>query len=306
MIFNTVVLYNGLCNRLLPLISILRLGRKYKRCTNIVWNYTPVRSCMTYYGDICKFEDLYEDVYDMSIENNNINHDNTFEFKYWENKDHIIDVNLNGNTYINYALYTIICHEDDTNSIFKNLKHNMSYSRELVFDSIGNELGEVLKSLKPKKELQNEIDNCYKKFYKNMIGIHIRKTDGGFIDFDWNSIIKKYLSECKKWCNKDTENGIFLATDDEDTFKQFKNELGDRLISFNAPNTLCGINSESKFINNKFNVFCAVIDISLLGKCNKYIIGTCDSTFSICGMLLSDKDTRKFMINKADSIPEFV
>jgi len=303
--FNSIALYNGLCNRLLPLISILRLGRKYKRCTNIIWNYTPLRSCITYYGDLCKFEDLYEDVYDMTIENR-IDCINTFEFKYWENKDHIIDVNLSGNTFINYALYTIISNEDDNNSIFANLKQNMSYSRELIFDSIGYELGDILKSLEPKKELQVEINKCYKKFLKNMIGIHIRKTDGGFIEFEWGNIIKKYLFECKKWCDKNEENGIFLATDDENVYKEFKINLGNKLILYEAPNTLCGINSENKFINNKFNVLCAVIEISLLGKCNNYIIGTCDSTFSICAMLLSSKNTRKFIINNSQSIPELI
>ena len=285
--FNSVALFNGLCNRLLPLISILRLGRKYKRCTNMTWGYTPLRSCITYYGDLCKFEDLYEDVYDMTIENK-VDCVNNFEFKYWENKDHIIDTNLEGNTFINFALYTIISTEDDKNSIFTNLKHSMSYPRELVFDTIGNELGDVLKSITPKKELIDEIEKCSKNFLKNMIGIHVRKTDGGFVNFDWENIIKKYITECTKWCEKDKDNGIFLATDDEDVYKEFKKNLKDKLISYEAPNTLCGISSENKYINNKFNVMCAVIEISLLGKCNKYIIGTCDSTFSICCMLLSE------------------
>jgi hypothetical protein len=35
------------------------------------------------------------------------------------------------------------------------------------------------------------------------------------------------------------------------------------------------------------------------------IIGTVDSTFSICGMLLTDKDVVKYLINSEESVPEF-
>jgi hypothetical protein len=146
------------------------------------------------------------------------------------------------------------------------------------------------------------------KFYKNMIGIHIRKSDGGFTKLDWDSIIKKLLLQCKEWCVKDKDNGIFLATDDSSVYVDFAIKLGNKLIFYDPPKVLCDTSSSSygKFNNDKYNVMCAVVELNLLGNCNKFIIGTCDSTFSVCAMLLSNKDTQKYLMNSVDSIPEFI
>ena len=43
----------------------------------------------------------------------------------------------------------------------------------------------------------------------------------------------------------------------------------------------------------------------LLGKCNRMIIGTVDSTFSICGMLLAENDIQKYLISDEESVPIF-
>ena len=300
----TVITYNGLGNRLLPLISSIRLSRKSNRKTNMLWGYTPVRSCMTYYGDLCKFEELYEKIEDLSIDEN-INSENVFEFKYWENKDHVVDINVDGNITINYALYTIISEDDNKDSIFNNLKKSISFSREIIFDDIGRELSNVMKSFRPKKEFQDEIDKYGRKFYKNMVGIHIRKSDGGFTEFSWDDIVRTIIFRCREWCNSDMNNGVYLATDDSEVYVQFASCLGSKLVFYNPPRKLGGVSSINKFNNDKFNVFCAVIELALLGKCNKYIVGTCDSTFSMTGMLLSDENTKKYLVKDVAGVPNF-
>ena len=120
--FITSVLHNGVCNRLLPLISTIRLARKTKRKTNVIWTYTPVRSCIAYHGELCKLDNLFVIPEDIIIDNNEIKHEREYEFKYWENKDHVIDVKGTDNIFTNYALYTIISTEDDQTSILKKLK----------------------------------------------------------------------------------------------------------------------------------------------------------------------------------------
>lgn len=303
-----IVLYNGLCNRLLPMLSGLRLARKCNKVINIQWTHTPIRSCLYYNDDICKLDELYEKIEDV---NNNeeyekLNFGENYDFQYWLNKDHIIDLSYKGNTYINYALYTLISSEDNTD-IFKNLKTYMNTPKEVILDDVGIELSELFKnSLKPVKPLQNEIDKCYKTFKKNMIGLHLRSTDGGFVDNDWEKITNKLLSLCDKWCKSDKDNGVYLATDDLDIYIKFVSKLGINLTFYSPPKVLCGMTSNTKFNNDKYNVFCAVIELHLLGKCNNTIIGTCDSTFSMCGLLLSDTKTKKYLMNTVDSVPNFI
>jgi hypothetical protein len=300
----TVVTYNGLCNRLLPLISCLRLARKYNKKVNIIWTYTPQRSCLTYFGDHCKLLDLFEEPDNLVFEKTDIENSKTYDFYYWLSLDHVIDMSEKGNIYVNYALYPIIGNEDKSD-IFINFKKTLNKNQELIFDDVGKELCEEMKKLKPVKDICEQIDLCSKQFYNEMIGIHIRKTDGGFVKYDWKSIIKKILNNAKKWVNSSNDRGIFLATDDSDTYVEFASSLGSKLVFYNPSKKLCGITSDNKFNNDKFNVICGVVELYLLGKCNKMIIGTVDSTFSICGMLLADPNIKKYLVDNEESVPDF-
>ena len=306
----TVVLHNGLNNRLLPFVSILRLALKTNHKVNVVWTYTPVRSCIAYHGELCKFNDLFKDIDNVSFDNpEHIDYQKNFEFRYWENKDHIIDVKGDDNVFVNYALYTIVSTEDNPNSIFVNLKRVIVEPRKFELDYIGEELSEIFKKyIKPIDELQNEIDHYHKLFKKNMIGIHIRKSDGGFSHYKWDDIIKKLLSQTKIWCS-DKDNGVFLATDDRNVYVEFASKLGNNLLFYNPPEVLNNTKSTSgpydKFNNDKFNVLCGVIELFLLSKCNKYIIGTADSTFSVSAMIIADRETQKYLINDVSNLPEF-
>ena len=304
--FLTVILYNGLCNRLLPIISAIRLARKCNKKINVVWTYTPQRSCLSYYGDLCKFQELFLPVDDLVVDLDLKEYEKVYEFYYWLNLDLVIDISIKGNINVNYALYPIISNEDDSD-IFRNFKKTLNLPGELVFDKVGDEIAdEMKKSIIPIPELQNEIDKCYSNFCSEMIGIHIRKSDGGFKEYNWDSIIKKLIKHSRDWVSISPNRGIFLATDDENVYIEFASKLGHKLIFYNPPEKLCNYGSSSKFNNDKYNVFSAVIEMYLLGKCNKMIIGTVDSTFSICGMLLTDKNVLKYLINSEESVPEFI
>jgi len=304
MSYLTVVVYNGLCNRLLPLISAMRLAKKSNRKVNMIWGYTPVRSCMTYFGGYCTFEDLFITPPNLVHEQQNIEHSKTYDFYYWLNLDHVVDINLPGNIYVNYALYTLIS-QDDSSDIFKNFKRTLSTPGKLIFDEIGKELSDEMKMLRPIPELQYEIDKCHKNFSKNMIGIHLRTSDGDFTKNNWKLIIKKLLIECKKWCSVCENRGIFLATDNSEVFVEFAGSLSSKLIIYTPLESLCGNTSSNKFNNDKYNVLVGVVELFLLGKCNCKIIGTCESTFSAVGMLLAEDTVEKYLINDAESVPKF-
>ena len=296
MSYLTVVLYNGLCNRLLPLVSALRLAKKSNRVVNVIWGYTPVRSCMTYYGGHCTFQDLFIEPENLIFEKHDIQYSKTYDYYYWLNLDHFVDIKLDGSIYVNYALYTLISEEDDTD-VFKNFKQTLKKTGELIFDRVGEELSMEIKALRPIPELQNEIPN--------MIGLHLRTSDGDFTKINWKSIIKKLILSCKKWCSQDQKRGVFLATDNSEVFIEFASSLSSKLIIYNPPSVLGGNVSSNKFNNDKYNVLVAVVELFLLGKCNEKIIGTCESTFSAVGMLLAENTVKKYLINDEDSIPDF-
>ena len=302
MSYLTLVVYNGLCNRLLPLISSLRLAKKCNKKVNMIWTYTPQRSCLTYFGDYCKFLDLFITPDNLVYENTDIENVKTYDFFYWMNLDLVVDIKLEGNIYINYALYPLICEEDNT-EVFKNFKKTLNKNGEFILDDVGKEIADEMKLLRPIQELQNEIDKCSINFFPEMIGIHIRKSDGGFTKYDWKSITKKLIAQCKKWCNN--KRGIFLATDDCETYINFASNLGRNVVFYDPPKILCGNTSSNKFNNDKYNVVCGVVEMYLLGKCNKTIIGTVDSTFSICGMLLANNNVAKYLIDNEESVPSF-
>jgi hypothetical protein len=307
--FITVVVHNGLANRLLPLISCYRLAKKTNRKLNIVFNGTPVRSCIRYDGEHCAYYDLFKPHDDILVDMNqgNIHYERTFNFEYWLNKDMIIDISGDCNVYTNYGLYTIISQDDDLNSICKNLKFVIEKSGPLIFDDIAIELGDILRrDIKPVDGLQFEIDKYQRRFKKHMVGIHIRSTDGGFTGIKWDAMVQDLIQKSLSWCRESSDNGIFLATDNPKYYIDFAMKLTtEQFIFYNPPEILCNTKSTNvdKFNNDKFNVLCATIEMQLLGYCHHLIIGTASSTFSVCGMLLASPDTPKLLIQSLDDIP---
>jgi len=301
-----ITVHNGLANRLLPLISIIRLAEQTNRKVNLIFHGTPVRSCLRYDGEPCKFEDLFDPVDNLILNDcRNYYFERTYNFEYWLNKDMVMDVSGYCNIETNFGLYTIISDKDDTNSIFKNLQNVLKQGCEIKFDTIGNELSCVLKNLKPVKELRDEITKYDSTFLPNMVGIHIRSTDGGFVNIDWSSIVKKLVLLSQEW-TKNADNGIFLATDNPIFYEQFKILNEKQLFFYEPPTVLCNTTTtqNDKFNNDKYNVLCGLVEMHLLGKCNRSIIGTAESTFSFCAMLLSEQNTKKYLINKVEHIPD--
>ena len=314
----TVVVHNGLANRLLPLVSCLRLAKQTNRKLNIIWNGTPVRSCIRYDGPPCKYYDLFEKnetLIELEKEGK-IDYIRNYDFEYWLNKDMVMDVSCSGNIHTNYGLYTIIGEKEREESpTCMRLCDKISQGGELVMDKICKELGDLLRGdLQPVKELQNEIAKMKStKFVnKNMIGIHIRSTDGGFTGIKWEGMITKLIEESVKWCKKSESNGVFLATDNPKYYIEFASKLvTEQFVFYNPPMELCGTKStnDDKFNNDKYNVLSALIEMYLLGECNKGIVGTAASTFSVCGMLIGTSQyekSRHFLINGKEHIPTFL
>jgi len=308
----TAVVHNGLANRLLPIISCLRLAKKTNRKLNIIFNGTPVRSCIRYDGEHCAYYDLFKPHDDIVVDynpNDDISYKRTFHFEYWLNKDMIIDTSGYCNIFTNFGLYTMISQDDNQDSICKNLKFIIEKPGQLIFDDIGIELGSILRNeIKPVDELQIQIDKYKAKFKPHMIGIHIRSTDGGFVDIKWDDMVQKLIAQCSLWCKVSKDNGVFLATDNPKYYIEFASKLtSDQFVFYNPPEILCNTRSTNvdKFNNDKFNVLSATVEMYLLGCCNTKIIGTAASTFSVCAMLIAENNVDKFLIKCVDDINFF-
>ena len=155
-----------MANRLLPLVSCLRLAKQSGRLLNVIFKGTPVRTCIRYDGADCKYYDLFqknEENIVVESETEGVFYERTYDFQYWLNKEMVIDVGGNGHIHTNYGLSTIISVEDDQKSMFKLLIDVIAKPGEIKFDGIAKELGEIFhKDMKPVEELQREIDK-----YKN-------------------------------------------------------------------------------------------------------------------------------------------
>lgn len=313
----TVVVHNGLANRLLPLVSCLRLAQKTNRTLNIIWNGTPVRSCIRYDGPPCKYYDLFLPNVDITENEHGLTYVREYNFEYWDNKDMVMDISGTGHIYTNYGLYTIIGEDDDQTSICKRLCDTISKGGELKFDPICHELGELLRTtLRPIPELQSEIDRMKGKYFqpqKKMIGIHLRCTDGGFLNIKWDGMVAKLLNQSIAWCKESPDHGILLCTDNPKYYVQFATKIQseNQLVFYNPPAELCGTKSTTvdKFNNDKYNVLCGLIEMYLLGECSQGVIGTAASTFSVCGMLMgyeSGTSKKYHLMTSEDDIPAFI
>jgi hypothetical protein len=121
----TIILGNGLCNRLIPLISVIRLAKKSNRKINLIFYAPPRRSCMLYYGDKCNFYDLFQRDNDLFTDTSrDITYNKFYMFPYQIDKDKNakIDISENDNIHINYVTFSILSEEDDNNTMFMDLK----------------------------------------------------------------------------------------------------------------------------------------------------------------------------------------
>ena len=301
-----ITLHNGLGNRLLPMLSILRFAKESNQKLYIHWTGKAGRSCLYYEGlEFVTFYDLFrkldnvEEISEDDIRAKEPHEEGLavkYHFHYSEENPHVMKpLDNEKDTFVFMAILPVL-RESEADLSSKRYKfHDPEYGY-FTQDAWYKDVKSYFHLLKPVTPLDRIINVYSSKFRDNMIGIHLRKTDGGFADMNWDEIDKHIISRIYEWKNKDSTIGVFLATDCADTTRKFKKEFGNDIIVFDPP--------EDKHRNNAFNNRCAVVDMFLLSKCNKLIIGTFGSTFGLCAALLS-KDTPFFvMTNDKYELPK--
>jgi hypothetical protein len=284
-----LTVHNGLCNRLIPILSTYKIAKSTGKKLNILWDTHPVRSFLAYNDTkICYFTDIFEDLEDITFVNTHEftklveKSDKIYSFHYQYHKKLIINPNNYENITIRLALYPILLNSYiNVDNDYIHFTFDLDTSKDGLFDNhIYRQLKPTFKLITPKSHLQTIINQVYSNFNKKMVGIHLRKTDGSFTQFNWEKIDDMLIKNITGWLAKYPNLSIFLATDCETTNNKYKQIFNNRIITYTPDIT--------KFQNNSFNVSCAVVDLFLLAKCNTAIIGTLGSSFSITAGLLSN------------------
>lgn len=290
-----IVVHSGLCNKLLPLMSLLRISELNKK--NIVCYWTNECMSLKKIQNGYHFLDFFEELHNVKfIDEKEFN---IIKDKLSKNKN--IHKNLKENIYINdensiynenTLIYNKITHiisflDDKVNHIFNPNPKDTIYIENHI-DFITN-LRKYLKHLKPLDDIQQKINYFINEnnFNQNILGIHIRSVDGGFKYFNTENSIK-YI---EKIIHNSPEWKIFISTDNIEIETKIKNIFKEKIIYFNNP---FGNNYSDKFNFNSYNgLKNSICDLFILSKCNK-IIGTKSSSFSLMAFLLSNNDILEY------------
>lgn len=283
-----ISVYSGLNNKLLPLISLLRICRKEKGTIKCFWGNDAYINEYKY-----SFTDLFLPIKDIEFISK-LEFDNQFK-----NTNNIV-YNKAGS---DRDRKEIIYHHNNTNNtniVFYNIVHLISYKDDNIIGKfvpyprskinrtkIIYELQELLKELKPSTEIEKQISHTLTKIDNiNVLGIHMRTTDGGFTDIPKNDIfnyIDNYLNNNKK-------SKIYISCDNEKLENKIINKYKNNIIYFDKP---FGNSYGDKFNRFTYGTKNAVCELYILSKCSNFV-GTPGSSFSFMVWLLRNEDYLNF------------
>lgn len=282
-----IAVHSGLSNKLIPLLSLLRIANKENKKIMCLWDKFAYQKDIIFH-----FNDLFKPIKNIKFINKN---EYIKEFNNSRNKIY----NKNGSDRDrNEVIYK---NSGINNTIFNYIVHSISYSKDNVVgkfiptprikticNDFIDEFRIEVKKLKPVDEIQNKIDTVVNKFKnEKILGIHIRTTDGGFTDIDDNKsldYIKLFLTNNPNW-------KIYLASDNNKSEKKIIDMFGkDKIYVFSDP---FGKIYEDKFNRSTYGVINGVCDLFILSKCNKFI-GTPGSSFSYMAWLLREDNILDF------------
>lgn len=277
---------SGLNNKIVPLLSLLRIAKKENRKIKCCWGEDAYIN-----KSIFSFLDLFNEIDGIEFINhyeymNNFNDRNSKVYNRDgsdRNRDEII-------------------YKEDKNDIivFNKIVHLISYPTDNVINNyvpyprvmkettqIISELREVIKNLKPVNEIQCKINNITCDFEENnVIGLHIRTTDGGFTDIPSKDVFGFIYNLLDT--NKDAK--IYISCDTLSLENEIKKKFSNNILYFSNP---FGENYSDKFNRSSWGTINAVCEMFILSKCNKFY-GTPGSSLSFMVWLLRNDKFLEF------------
>jgi hypothetical protein len=262
-----IPLINGICNRLLPLLSLSYIARESDRKILAYWQARPGRISIIYYGDTTEFSELF-----------------TFPGITFITNDTLCMLNRKMPVLDVFRTPPIVekgsvCFVNAWGVLFpdwfprENLGRYNLHSGKFIQDDYFKILRKEAKKLLPVSSIQKIIEEEKRKIKPSkIIGLHLRRTDGGFLTKNWDKTDEELLKRVEEWREKGYS--FFVASDHE----KYEDYFGEVYL----------YRTENKYGNTKTNTKAGIVDLYLLAECD-IIISTQNSSFGLVASLLSDK-----------------
>ena len=147
-----------------------------------------------------------------------------------------------------------------------------------------NELRKYAKLLIINDEINTKVDECKKLFKKKMLGVHIRSTNGGFKKKTFGHL----QTTIQNFLNSNSDYGIFLAADTNRLEDEYKQQFKDKVIVYKTP--IDGY--KHKRSNTVAGVQNGIVDMLLLSNCD-CVLGTGESSFSFMSFIFGEQSEYK-------------
>lgn len=300
MIYDTIHVISGLNNKLIPLLSLLRISRQLNKKIYCYWEINGVindidredNHFLKLFEPINDIEFVDKNKFDQLSKNSKIMNPNKSD----SDRNSIVYIkDTDKSLCFNRVVHCIHMKNDNV------IGNYVPYPRRKISaNTIINELRTIYKELIPKEHIMNKIQEYANKFKdKKIMGMHIRTTDtanrktgqqlkdklcgvrtGGFTAINYENAfdyIDKFLKNNKDW-------SIYISCDNEPVEKEILNKFSnERILYLDKP---FGDDYSFKFdiYNGLFNSIC---EMYILSKCDTFV-GTPGSSFSFSIWLLRD------------------
>ena len=278
--------HSGLNNKLVPILSLLRIAKKENRKLKCFWGNDAYVN-----KTLFNFNDLFENIDNLEFVTiqeymNLFNNENTKIYnKFGSDRDRsqIIYNNDKNEIVLFHKIIHLISYNDD--NVIGNYVPYPRENKEIT--QIIVDLRNIAKYLKPIKEIQDKIDYNITNFKNNnVIGIHIRTTDGGFTDIKSGDVFK-FINNLLE---ENTNSKIYISCDKLELENEIKKIFSNNILFYSNP---FGNNYSDKFNRSSWGTINAVCEMFILSKCNKFY-GTPGSSLSFMVWLLRKDNLLEF------------
>jgi hypothetical protein len=285
--------HSGLSNKLIPLLSLLRIGRIEKKNIECYWGAGG------YSNHNYQFLDLFKEIKNVKFIN-----ELKFKKKFKSNNYKIYNItgsdknkkeaiyNSSNESAIFYKIVHLISYKND------NIKNKyIPYPREKIFqNNLIKELRLIIKELKPIDKILEKVQNVTKLFEnKKVVGLHCRCSEVAYNDKikisknPWDKInFSQIYNLIEKYINMNYK--IYLSCDNSENETILLNKYKNNIIIFNNP---FGNTYKDKFNRLSFGQINAVCELFILSKCTVFF-GTPSSSFSFMVWLLRNDNELNF------------
>ena len=268
-------LISGLNNKLIPLISLLRIANKENKRIFVYWNNNlKINSINDSLEELLDIKNVTiikrEEYYNELLNKDNIIYNNNSFYK-----------NTSKTCVFLNTVHPIMYIEEKEYNILKPYPKKPIFTTELIQD-----YRNIIKEVKIHKQISERVKKTICNFEdKHVIGVHLRTSDGSFRLHNHN-MIYSFIKEKVKLDNV----YIYLSCDTIIFEKKIKSLFDNKILLFNSPFGNCYEDKFNRTTYGSINGFC---EMYILSKCNEFY-GTPTSSFTFMTWLFRNDNILKF------------